>query len=459
VIQSRVIFIYTGSTGKKAHIKFPIPASLQSQAADSIDLWYYDEANGYWKKEGRAGKEGNFYHAKVSHFSFWNCDVPYNFIELKGRILSGGQPLAGARVSISSAGMGSRSDITNAEGRFGGFVPKDEILSLKVEAACGGSFTQVYSANIGPFATNTSISDIIVTLPNAWQISGKISGCNNATLSGAYVVAGGQAYFADASGNYSFSACGSSLTLTAYGSNPWAQGSSQTIDLTGANTPVNLEVCSGGSTGGTVTDIDGNVYNTVTIGSQVWMKENLKTSKYRNGDVIPTNLPDSTWQNTSSGAYAIYNNDAANNTIYGKFYNWYAVADPRGLCPAGWHVPTDHDWQLLTKYLDPAADTTQCCSNNAGGKMKSTGTIEAGTGLWYSPNQDATNSSGFNGLPGGGRDGNGTYYYVGGYGYWWSSTEYSSTLAWYRLLSYGSGSSGRSNNAKTYGFSVRCLRD
>ncbi len=213
------------------------------------------------------------------------------------------------------------------------------------------------------------------------------------------------------------------------------------------------------SNSGSVTDGDGNTYTTVTIGSQVWMKENLKTSKYRNGNPIPTNLSDTDWENTTSGAYAIYNNDAANNTTYGKLYNWYAVADSRGLCPAGWHVPTDHDWQLLTKYLDPSADTSQCCSNIAGGKMKSTGTIEAGTGLWYSPNQDATNSSGFTGLPGGYRNGNVSYANIGNFGYWWSSTESPSTNAWYRGLYSYYGVSYRNGGTKAYGFSVRCLRD
>jgi len=213
---------------------------------------------------------------------------------------------------------------------------------------------------------------------------------------------------------------------------------------------------------GSVIDIDGNTYQTVTIGSQVWMKENLKVSKYRNGDPIPTNLSDTDWQSTTSGASAIYNNDSANNTTYGKLYNWYAVADPRGLCPAGWHVPTDHDWQLLTKYLDPAADTTQCCSNIAGGKMKSTGTIEAGTGLWNSPNQDANNSSGFTGLPGGDRLGNGSngiYVNIGTNGFWWSSTEYTSSFAFFSYLLYNFDFSYRYNDLKTYGFSVRCLRD
>jgi hypothetical protein len=218
-----------------------------ANASDSIDLWYFDEQNGYWKKEGRAGKEGNFYHAFVSHFSFWNCDVPYNFIELTGRILSNGQPLAGARISISSAAMGDRSDLTNSEGRFGGFIPKDELLLLKVEATCGNIFTQVFSQNIGPFASITNLNDISVIVQGATQVSGNISGCNNAIISGSYVVAGGQAYFPDASGNFSLSACGTSLTLTAYGSNPFEQGSTQTISLSGVNANVNLQ-CYHGNT-------------------------------------------------------------------------------------------------------------------------------------------------------------------------------------------------------------------
>ena len=197
------------------------------------------------------------------------------------------------------------------------------------------------------------------------------------------------------------------------------------------------------------------------------MKENLKTSKYRNGnpigEVSDAGQWAAIWNNgnpTGQAAWCYYNNDAANNTTYGKLYNWYAVADPRGLCPAGWHVPTDHDWQLLTKYLDPAADTTQCCSNNAGGKMKGIGTIQAGTGLWQDPNTDATNSSGFTGLPGGYRNYLGTYVSIGDSGNWWSSTEYSSSTAWNCFLNYYFGNSGLYyGNDKTYGFSVRCLRD
>jgi uncharacterized protein (TIGR02145 family) len=207
------------------------------------------------------------------------------------------------------------------------------------------------------------------------------------------------------------------------------------------------------TTAGSTTDVDGNTYTTVTIGTQVWMKENLKVSKYRNGDAIPTNLDNATWQSTTSGAYAIYNNDAANNTTYGKLYNWYAVADPRGLCPTGWHVPSDAEWTTLENFLGGAVV--------AGGKMKSTGTIKAGTGLWYSPNQDATNSSGFTAFPGGVYWDSGSFSSsLGSYAYWWSSTENSSTYAWIRTLYYANGGSYRLDGArKAIGFSVRCLRD
>ena len=198
------------------------------------------------------------------------------------------------------------------------------------------------------------------------------------------------------------------------------------------------------SEGGCV-DIDGNVYKTVQIGTQLWMKENLKTTRYRDGSAIPTNFIDSQWGNTTRGAYAIYDNEPENDKIYGKLYNWYAVADPRGLCPAGWHVPSDAEWTTLENFLGG--------TNVAGGKMK------AVSSLWQSSNTGATNESGFSGLPGGYRGFNGNFSYIGNYGYWWSSSEYSAANAWFRILYYSLGNSGRNNYLKQDGFSVRCLRD
>ncbi len=195
----------------------------------------------------------------------------------------------------------------------------------------------------------------------------------------------------------------------------------------------------------TVTDIDGNVYTTVTIGTQVWMAENLKTTRYRNGDPISTNLSDTDWKNATTGAYSIYDNKPENDKTYGKLYNWYAVADSRNLCPAGWHVPSDAEWTTLENFL--GGDGIE------GGKMK------AVSNLWQSPNKGATNESGFSGLPGGSRSWDGNYTNVGNYGYWWLSTDNSSSNAWGRGLDYDNGYSGLHASDERRGFSVRCLRD
>ncbi len=196
--------------------------------------------------------------------------------------------------------------------------------------------------------------------------------------------------------------------------------------------------------GNGVTDIDGTVYTSIVINGQEWMQQNLAVTKYRNGDPIPTGLSNSTWNSATSGAYAIYNNDAANNATYGKLYNWYAATDSRGLCPTGWHVPSDAEWTILEMSLGG--------SSVAGGKMKST------TG-WNAPNTGATNESGFTGLPGGYRDIDGTYSLMGYPGHWWSSSENDSNFAWFRNLYYNYSNVNRNNFYKQDGFSVRCVRD
>lgn len=213
--------------------------------------------------------------------------------------------------------------------------------------------------------------------------------------------------------------------------------------------------CAGGPS--TVTDIDGNVYNVVSIGNQCWMKENLKTTHYKNGVAIPTGLSDAQWQNTTSGACADYINNPANSTVYGKLYNWYAIADPQGLCPTGWHEPEDWEWNVLVKTIDPSADTTcNFCSQSAiaGGAMK-----EIGITHWVSPNTGATNSSGFTGLPSRFRYANGAYDSTGADGFWWSATRNSTSSAYYRYLTYDGSNVYRNDYNKAGGFAVRCVRD
>ena len=186
---------------------------------------------------------------------------------------------------------------------------------------------------------------------------------------------------------------------------------------------------------------------TIVIGTQQWMSKNLEVAFYRNGDPIPQVTDATAWAALTTGAWCYYNNDSTQGTKYGKLYNWYAVNDPRGLAPAGWHIPSDAEWTTL--------ETTLGGSSVAGGKMK-----EAGTLNWISPNTGGNNNSGWAGLPGGYRNGyDGTFYDVGLFGFWWSSTEFNTAFAWARYLFYNLGTINRANYNKLYGFSVRCLRD
>jgi uncharacterized protein (TIGR02145 family) len=196
----------------------------------------------------------------------------------------------------------------------------------------------------------------------------------------------------------------------------------------------------------TVTDIDGNVYQAVTIGAQVWMKENLRVTHYRNGDVIPNVTDSATWSGLTTGAYSECNNDVDNAATYGRLYNWYAAADSRNMAPIGWHVASDAEYQTLVDYLG--------FGTIAGGKMK-----EAGTTHWTIPNTGATNESGFTALPSGYRGGNGIYFNMSENVIFWSSTDDYDNYALTRHLYYNFSNFNRSYYDKHYGYSVRCVRD
>jgi hypothetical protein len=207
-----------------------------------------------------------------------------------------------------------------------------------------------------------------------------------------------------------------------------------------------------------VTDIDGNLYSSVvTACAQIWTSKNLTVSRYRNGDLIPQVTDSAQWLRATTGAWCWYNNDSINFSQFGKIYNWYAVNDPRGLAPTGWHVPTDTEWKILVHCLDPAADTALSVnqqSATAGGAMKDTGVI-----YWNSPNAGATNSSGFAALPGGYRRFNGMFLNAGDYGYWWCAGQLGLLTAWYRYLEYNSTYLYRNDYDKGSGFSVRVVKD
>jgi uncharacterized protein (TIGR02145 family) len=206
----------------------------------------------------------------------------------------------------------------------------------------------------------------------------------------------------------------------------------------------------------TVTDYDGNVYQTLLIGDQCWMMKNLEVIHYRNGDPIPNVADSSAWQALSTGAYCSYNNDEGNVATYGRLYNWYAVDDGRNIAPEGWHVPSDAEWKQLEMYLGMSqaeADASSWRGTDEGGKLK-----EAGTVHWLPPNEGATNETGFTALPGGFRLG-AAFGYMGTYGPLWTSTVYSESEAWCRDLFYAHGDIYRGSSFKRNGFSVRCVKD
>jgi uncharacterized protein (TIGR02145 family) len=309
-------------------------------------------------------------------------------------------------------------------------------------AAGGVSSTIAYTGGNGGAYSAQSIASTGVTGLTATLTGGTLaSGAGTVT----YTITGTPS--ASGTASFALSLGGQSCTLTrAVLPAAGGGGTAATCGTPNIHNP--------GLTYGSMTDQQGNVYKTIVIGTQEWMAENLNTSIYRNGDAIPTGLTNVQWQNTTStqlGAWAYYNNDASYACPYGKLYNWYACTDARQLCPVGWHVPTDDEWTTLAYSL---VDMFV-----AGGKMKTTGTVEAGTGLWLSPNFQATNSSGFSGVPGGGRDFDGVFVEMGETGNWWSSSESIPGNGWGRGIFSDSNVVGNLSYFKRHGFSVRCLKD
>ena len=325
-----------------------------------------------------------------------------------------------------------------------------------VRAYATNTVGTAYGAQVN-FTTSASQPAVSTDAVTAISATGATTGGNVTSDGGAAVTARGVAYGTttsptiagtitnSGSGTGSFGSTLSGLTsstqyyVRAYATNAvgTAYGNEQTFTTS--------FIC-GTST---VSDVDGITYNTVLIGTQCWTRSNLRVSKYRNGDAIPTGLSNSAWQTTAVGAYAVYNNALVNDTLYGKLYNHNAVTDSRGLCPTGWHVPTNVEWTNQ--------ETTLGGRTVAGGALKSTET-QPTPGGWNSPNTGATNSSGFTARPGGLRDTNGNFGDLGGSGFWWS-TSLSGSNALARSLSYGFGSVAGNYQDRLNGFSVRCLRD
>jgi uncharacterized protein (TIGR02145 family) len=211
---------------------------------------------------------------------------------------------------------------------------------------------------------------------------------------------------------------------------------------------------------GSMTDQNGNTYATIVIGAQEWMAENLRAVTYANGDPIPNVTDASAWTALSTPGWAYYNNDSQFAIPYGIHYNWYAVVDPRNVCPTGWHAPTDLEWQELEIELGMPPEQAEVIGGdrgyleNVGGQLK-----HAGTQYWLTSNNGGTNESGFSVLPSGGRNALGTFTQQGGMGLFWTTSEVDALSAYDRIFTNADSGISRNTGGKRFGFPVRCVRD
>lgn len=436
--------------GGSVALTFNIPSALQADAPETIDWWSFDEALGIWMHEGVAQRQGNQYLGQASHFSWWNCDVPENFNDFNGSINTvDGDPISDAQVNVVSPTLGTGTTYTNAEGLFTGRVPKNQTHTLNINLTCNttNDWVLAYSESI---VSGTEVIEGNYTpssVDERYTISGTIINCEGLPVESGYARVGGQIFLAN-EGEFSIQTC----AMGEYSLRTFDTSNPDTIKVSGL---ISVQVESGGAEVGSletcseiygsVTDIDGNVYATVLIGEQWWMAENIKTTRFADGSEIPHVTDNTEWSDLSTPGWCNYENSVVNDIVYGKLYNWFTVNDPRNVCPTGWHVPTDNELTVLIDFLGG--------EDIAGSKMKRI------TG-WNAPNTNATNESGFSGLPGGYRSSlSGGFSNVGAYGHWWSSTEGDTDFAWSRNLFYFNDTANRFFEDWQNGFSVRCVKD
>ncbi len=452
----------TGSNGEKlqpnttASLEFPIASVQQTTAPNYIPLWHFDTTKGYWVEEGLATKTGSKYTGTVSHFSWWNCDVSANSVTLKLTVTDcNGKPIENMAAELvpKDKNFGSRIGYTNGTGEVSGVVLDNMMLTLNLYSTVKECETTiVYSQQLQAMNLNSNTLKVVVpcTSTTTALIQGKITNCNDVNVTNGYVcLKFGNQYFNSLvnNGDFAFNiiTCNSNtIPISIQGMD--LENNKESIltstSFSGQMVEVGtLKACADLVSG--VNDIDGNFYPVVTINNQVWTQKNLEVTHYRNGDEIPQVTDQATWSSLTTGAWCYYENKTENGTTYGKLYNWYAVNDPRGLAPEGYHIPSDAEFTSMSDFLGGLS--------NAGGKMKS-------TSIWAAPNTGATNSSGFNAQPGGCRAL--SFIGVGSYAYYWTSTELPSLLSSSRILSYNSKSlSNPSGTQKLSGNSIRCIKN
>ncbi|NCA21802.1 MAG: hypothetical protein EBS86_11785, partial [Crocinitomicaceae bacterium] len=302
-------------SGQKATVHFPLPNSILADSPETIDLWHFDETQGFWKNEGTATKTGNEYIAEVGHFSWWNFDQPENFsrIELSVKDYNN-KHMSNIKVVFETSSFGNGIQYTNNEGNISAMIRKDQNVTAKAFMLCNGNYTLIHTQVLGSTFTETNHSIIIPQIPSIIKVSGQVLTCNDLPLNYGYVIANNQIYFCD-DGKYTFLTCENTLKI--YGVDLLNHRTSNIItrEISGQEVILNdLKPCNDVVLS-SVTD-DGYNYKTIQIGDQVWMAENLRTTKYSNGDSIPKVLNSQTWGSLTSGAYTTYNNGDEKGKIY-----------------------------------------------------------------------------------------------------------------------------------------------
>ncbi|MEX1188164.1 MAG: FISUMP domain-containing protein [Bacteroidia bacterium] len=449
------------SNGSSALLNLPLSSSLQTSAPNTIDLWSYSEEFGYWINEGQANKQNNSYVAQIPHFSFWNCDIPWEAILLNGVVNDqDGNPISGVKVNISTANLGSSFDITNNNGEFEGFVPANTQLDLTITNECGNGQIQNLSTvlALGAILSDTTILVSDVSLTQVKSVHGRGVDCQNIPLESGYVVEDNLVHFLY-QGDFSFLTCASNLTLRLITENPdLIIGSMQSFSIiNGINNIGDINTCLGDTLfTSSVIDINGNVYVTVLIGSQWWMAENLKASSFADGSSINYLNSPATFEDNIP-YYFIYENNIELNNTYGKLYNQYAVADSRNICPVNWHVASDNDWKELELELGMSA--LEIDLTGIRGEGEGVGRKLRTPNLWEFQTPGTVNEFGFTALPGGWANLVLDYNQINIFGFWWTSTQATTGNSYYRNLTGDSDGIFRQVNPDYQGMSVRCVKD
>jgi len=388
--------------------------------------------------------------------------------------------------NTSNGGSENRNAFTNRLGQVSGLVPANAVLTVLIyynNGICSTTSDLLYTQQIGPLSTDTTLPVVVVTLPTPTEapyttiVKGTVVNCNIENIVNGYarlLTTSSSLYVPLVNGAFQFNVVNCSQEQIPFTIHCKAAGvvSIATSQGTLNNGPVDLgaiQVCDGAvdpidpidpidpvdppQPDGNFLDLDQNNYTYVIIGQQTWMQQNLNVSRYSDGTVIPQVSDAAAWASLTTGAWCYFSNNDAAGPTFGKLYNWYAVAgihdnDPstpnKTLAPAGWHMPTDIEWTTLTDFLGGVAV--------AGGKMKTAQN-------WQTPNAGATNSSRFTALPGGYRDFNGSYSSSGGFAGWWSATEFDAVSSWSRNVIYLGPNASRVTAKKARGFSIRCIKD